>query len=71
MFIALVACAFTALALAPVAAMPLALITATVTSPSQGDLIVVKHGGRGHHYGWFHSRGLHLGFVRGRHRGWR
>jgi hypothetical protein len=70
MLIALLASAFTALAMAPVAAVPLAPLTASVTS-SQNELIVVKHGGRGHHYGWTKSRGLHLGFVRGRHLGWR
>ena len=71
LLIAFVVSAVTALSVATVAAMPLAPLTATVASPSNGDLIVVKHGGRGHHYGWTKSRGLHLGFVRGRHLGWR
>jgi hypothetical protein len=68
--IAVVASAFTVLSVWPIAAMPLLPLSPTVTSQLHDDVITVKHGGRGHHYGWTKSRGLHLGFVRGRHRGW-
>jgi hypothetical protein len=50
-------------------AMPSAPITPAITQVNK-DIITVRRGGHGHHYGWTHSRGLHLGFARGRHRGW-
>jgi hypothetical protein len=51
----------------PASAMP---ITALVTSNASSDLVLVRHGGHGHHYGWHHGRGHHYGWYRGRHRGW-
>jgi hypothetical protein len=64
------ACAFAAPPTFSVAAMPLSPITPAITSQVDNDIMMVKHGGRGHHYGWTRSRGRHLGFIRGRHRGW-
>jgi hypothetical protein len=69
MLIGCAAFAFAALLTLPVAAIPLAPMMPAVTIAN--DLFMVRHGGRGHHYGWTQSRGLHLGFTRGRHRGWR
>jgi hypothetical protein len=54
----------------PIAAMPLAAMTPAITQ-IDNDVIMIRRGGRGHHYGWTRSRGRHLGFTRGRHRGWR
>jgi hypothetical protein len=54
----------------PVAAVSLAPMAPAITSQMDNDIITVKRGGRGHHYGWTRSRGRHLGFIRGRHRGW-
>jgi hypothetical protein len=70
MLIGSAACAFAALPMPPVAAMPFAPMAPAITQLDT-DVIVVRRGGRGHHYGWAHSRGRHLGFTRGRHRGWR
>jgi hypothetical protein len=64
------ACALT-LSVLPIDALPLAPITSAITRQADSDVIMVKRGGRGHHYGWTMSRGRHLGFTRGRHRGWR
>ena len=68
--IGLAACTFAVLPMSPVAAMPLAPMTPAITSQVDNDVIMVRRGGRGHHYGWTRSRGRHLGFIRGRHRGW-
>jgi hypothetical protein len=70
MLIGFAVCAFAALPMLPVAAMPLAPMTPAITQVDN-DVIMVRRGGRGHHYGWTRSRGRHLGFTRGRHRGWR
>ncbi len=51
----------------PASAMPISPLT---TSSTPADLVQVRHGGHGHHYGWSHSRGHHYGFYRGHHRGW-
>jgi hypothetical protein len=51
----------------PASAMPIAPL-ATSTAP--GDLVLVRHGGHGHHYGWHHGRGHHYGWYRGHHHGW-
>jgi hypothetical protein len=70
MLIGFAACSFAILPMSPVIAMPLVPMTPAVTSHFDEDVILVKRGGRGHHYGWTKSHGRHLGFVRGRHRGW-
>ena len=70
MLIGLAAGAFVTLPMLPVAAMPLAATVPSMTSHADQDVILVNRGGRGHHYGWTRSRGRHLGFIRGRHRGW-
>ena len=70
MLIGVAAGAFAALSILSVVAMPLAPMVPSMTSDTDNDVILVKRGGRGHHYGWTHSRGRHLGFIRGRHRGW-
>ena len=70
MLIAAAALGFAALPMLSAAAMPLAPITPALTQVNN-DIIVVRRGGRGHHYGWNRSHGLHLGFARGRHLGWR
>ena len=64
------ACTFAVLPMLPVTAMPLAPMTPAITAQVDNDIIMVRHGGRGHHFGWTRSHGRHLGFVRGRHRGW-
>ena len=56
--------------------LPAAAITAappvSITTQISGDndVVLVRRGGHGRHFGWTHSRGRHLGFARGRHRGW-
>ena len=70
MLIGLAAGELLTLPMLPVAALPLAPTASSTTSHTDTDVILIKHGGRGHHYGWTHSRGRHLGFIRGRHRGW-
>jgi len=70
MLVALAAAGFAALLSLPVAAMPLAPMTPAMTQANH-DTVLVRHGGRGHHYGWTRSHGRHLGFARGRHLGWR
>ena len=70
LLIGVTAGAFATLSIFPVIAMPMASMAPSMTSHSDKDVILVKRGGRGHHYGWTHSRGRHLGFIRGRHRGW-
>jgi hypothetical protein len=34
------------------------------------NLVLIKGGGHGHHYGWGRGRGHHYGWSRGRHHGW-
>ena len=51
----------------PASAMPVAPLA---TSSASSDLVLVRHGGHGHHFGWHHGHGHHYGFVRGRHHGW-
>jgi hypothetical protein len=51
----------------PSSAMPIAPLA---TSNASSDLVLVRHGGHGRHYGWHHGRGHHYGWYRGRHRGW-
>ena len=70
MLIGFAAGALLTLPMSPVVAMPMAATAPSMTSHADKDVILIKHGGRGHHYGWTHSRGRHLGFIRGRHRGW-
>jgi hypothetical protein len=70
MLIGFAAGAFVALPILPVVAMPSVATAPSLTSPADQDVVLVKLGGRGHHYGWTRSRGRHLGFIRGRHRGW-
>jgi hypothetical protein len=70
MLIGFAACTFAVPPMFPVAAMSLAPMTPAITAQVNNDIIMVRRGGRGHHYGWTQSRGRHLGFTRGRHRGW-
>jgi hypothetical protein len=62
--------AFAVLPMLSATAIPLVPMKLTI-GQADNDVILVARGGRGHHYGWTRSRGRHLGFVRGRHRGWR
>ncbi|TAK50278.1 MAG: hypothetical protein EPO23_03475 [Xanthobacteraceae bacterium] len=64
-----IAVAFAALAL-PASALPTVPPPVAGITQSDSGPILVKRGGRGHHYGWTRSRGRHLGFTRGKHRGW-
>jgi hypothetical protein len=51
----------------PASAMPIA---PRATSSASNDVVPVRHGGHGHHYGWHHGRGHHYGWYRGHHHGW-
>jgi len=70
LLIGLSACAFAAMPMVTVAAMP-SSPTAPAVTQVDNNIITVARGGHGHHYGWTRSRGRHLGFARGRHLGWR
>lgn len=70
MLIGFAVCAIAVMPTLPTTAMPFAPLTPAVTQADE-NVMLVKRGGRGHHYGWSRSRGRHLGFTRGRHRGWR
>jgi len=70
MLIGFAAGALATLPILPVVAMPLVAKAPLITSHTNNDVTLIKHGGRGHHFGWTRSHGRHLGFIRGRHRGW-
>jgi hypothetical protein len=70
LLIGLSACAFAAMPMVTVAAMPFSP-TAPAVTQVDNNIIMVARGGHGHHYGWTRSHGRHLGFVRGRHLAWR
>lgn len=63
------ACALIVLPTLPAAALPTGPALPGI-SQSDSDTILVRRGGRGHHYGWGRGRGHHYGWSRGRHRGW-
>lgn len=68
MLIGLAVCAFAVVPTLPATAMHLAPLIPAVTQ-ADDNVILVKRGGRGHHYGWTRGRGHHRGFTHGRHRG--
>lgn len=70
MMIGATVCAFAIMPTLPATAVPLGSLKPTATQ-ADSDTILVKRGGRGHHYGWGRGRGHHHGWSRGRHRGWR
>jgi len=64
-------CALAAMPALPASALPFGSPPPAVTQAGD-DVILVKHGNRGHHYGWHRGRGHHYGWYRGRghHYGW-
>ena len=64
------ACALFLLPTLPASALPAGPNSPGISQTDNGTLLV-RHGGRGHHYGWSRGRGHHYGWSRGRHRGWR
>jgi hypothetical protein len=56
-------CAFAAMPALPASAMPFGL-PAEAVAQTDGDIVLVRHRNRGHHYGWKHSRRHHYGWSR-------